>query len=221
MIETIRVGQTRNLLRALSSLLEMWPRSAHHHPGQRRLVSRMNRPDKRTHSITCHEDQKILANRAASTKEGWTSDPSPPPLALAKAFSRSGRGRIFAFYSRVMRVGLSTDPVASGCRRARPVPHHHASRQTVGDCHLPRGRVPLGAVLPRPDRGSADRDGPSDLRLLSPETFLTANAPKTRRESGLLHGRRDCRGHAKRLASINLEKRRLINSGLISRFSVN
>lgn len=32
----IRVGQTRNLLRAPSSLLEMWPRSAHHHPGQRR-----------------------------------------------------------------------------------------------------------------------------------------------------------------------------------------
>jgi len=35
MIETIRVGQTRNLLRASSSLLEIWPRSAHHHPGQR------------------------------------------------------------------------------------------------------------------------------------------------------------------------------------------
>ena len=32
----IRVGQTRNLLRASSSLLEIWPRSAHHHPGQRR-----------------------------------------------------------------------------------------------------------------------------------------------------------------------------------------
>jgi len=36
MIDMIRVGQTRNLLRAPSSLLEMWPRSAHHHPGQRR-----------------------------------------------------------------------------------------------------------------------------------------------------------------------------------------
>jgi len=36
MIDMIRVGQTRNLLRASSSLLEMWPRSAHHHPGQRR-----------------------------------------------------------------------------------------------------------------------------------------------------------------------------------------
>jgi len=36
MIDMIRVGQTRNLLRASSSLLEIWPRSAHHHPGQRR-----------------------------------------------------------------------------------------------------------------------------------------------------------------------------------------
>jgi len=44
MIDMIRVGQTRNLLRAPSSLLEMWPRSAHHHPGQRRHVSRTNRP---------------------------------------------------------------------------------------------------------------------------------------------------------------------------------
>ena len=34
MIDMIRVGQTRNLLRAPSSLLEMWPRSAHHHPGR-------------------------------------------------------------------------------------------------------------------------------------------------------------------------------------------
>jgi len=44
MIDMIRVGQTRNLLRASSSLLEIWTRSAHHHPGQRRHVSRMNRP---------------------------------------------------------------------------------------------------------------------------------------------------------------------------------
>ena len=32
----------------------------------------------------------------------------PPPLALAKAFSRSGCGRIFPVFSRVMREGLST-----------------------------------------------------------------------------------------------------------------
>jgi len=36
MIDMIRAGQTRNLRRASSSLLEIWPRSAHHHPGQRR-----------------------------------------------------------------------------------------------------------------------------------------------------------------------------------------
>jgi len=41
MIETIRSGQTSNVLRASSSLLEIWPRSAHHHPGQRRHVSRI------------------------------------------------------------------------------------------------------------------------------------------------------------------------------------
>jgi len=44
MIDMIRIGQTRNLLRASSSLLEMWPRSAHHHLGQRHLSGRANRP---------------------------------------------------------------------------------------------------------------------------------------------------------------------------------
>ena len=34
--------------------------------------------------------------------------PHCPPLAPAKAFSRSGCGRIFPLFSRVMRVGLST-----------------------------------------------------------------------------------------------------------------
>src|SRR6056297_2138087 len=108
MIDMIRVGKTRNLLRASSSRLEIWTRSAHHHPGQRRNVSRTNRPDKSTHSITCPNDQKFLANRAASTKEGWISGAPPPPLAPAKAFSRSGCGRIFSLFSRVMREGLST-----------------------------------------------------------------------------------------------------------------
>ena len=40
------------------------------------------------------------------------SGPSPPPLALAKAFSRSGCGRIFPLFSRVMREGLSTGAAA-------------------------------------------------------------------------------------------------------------
>ena len=44
--------------------------------------------------------------------EGPTPVAFPPPLALAKAFSRSGSGRIFPLYSRVMRVGLSTGPGA-------------------------------------------------------------------------------------------------------------
>ena len=34
--------------------------------------------------------------------------PFSPPLTPAKAFSRSGRGRIFPLFSRVMRAGLST-----------------------------------------------------------------------------------------------------------------
>jgi len=92
MIDMIRVGQTRNLLRASSSPLEIWSRSAHHHPGQRRHVSRTNRPDKSTHSITCPDDQKFLANRAASTKEGWISGPFPPPLAHCKPENSSLSG---------------------------------------------------------------------------------------------------------------------------------
>jgi hypothetical protein len=80
MIDMIRIGQTRNLLRASSSLSEIWTRSAHHHPGQRRQVSRTNRPDKSSHSITSAEVQKFLANRAASTKEGSLPVAFPPPL---------------------------------------------------------------------------------------------------------------------------------------------
>ena len=40
----------------------------------------------------------------------WVQIPPPPPLAPAKAFSRSGCGRIFPLFSRVMREGLSTGP---------------------------------------------------------------------------------------------------------------
>jgi hypothetical protein len=41
---------------------------------------RNERPDKRPHSITRSKVQKILANRAASTKEGSTPVDCPPPL---------------------------------------------------------------------------------------------------------------------------------------------
>ena len=40
----------------------------------------------------------------------WVRIPPLPPLALAKPFSRSGCGRIFPLFSRVMRVGLLTGP---------------------------------------------------------------------------------------------------------------
>lgn len=92
MIDMIRVGQTRNLLRASSSLSEIWPRSAHHHPGQRHLSGRANRPDKSPHSITCLKFRNSLQMRAASTREGSTVGPSPPPLAQCKPENRSLAG---------------------------------------------------------------------------------------------------------------------------------
>ncbi len=56
------------------------------------------------------------------------SGPFPPPLALAKAFSRSGCGRNFPLFSKVMRAGLSTGisvrwrgSVLSGLIFSRPI----------------------------------------------------------------------------------------------------
>jgi hypothetical protein len=46
--------------------------------GQRRHVSRTNRPDKSAHAITCSDDQEVPANRAVSTKEGSTRVSSAP-----------------------------------------------------------------------------------------------------------------------------------------------
>lgn len=58
----------------------------------------------------------------------WVRIPPPPPLALTKAFSRSGCGRIFPLFSEVMRVGLLTgavskrpESVLSGPIFSRPV----------------------------------------------------------------------------------------------------
>ena len=82
-------------------------------------VSRTNRPDKRPHSITSPDNQKFLANRAASTKEGWISAPFPPPLTLAKPFYLSGCGQIVPLYLRVMREGLLT-----GTRVRTQLIHH-------------------------------------------------------------------------------------------------
>ena len=109
----IRVGRTRNLLRASSSLSEIWPRSAHHHLGQRHLSGRTNRPDKSPHSITCLRFRNSLQMRAASTREGSTAVPLPPPLASAKPFSRSDCARIFPLFSGVMRARLLTGTLPS------------------------------------------------------------------------------------------------------------
>ncbi|EEW23705.1 hypothetical protein Rsw2DRAFT_3356 [Rhodobacter ferrooxidans] len=54
------------------------------------------------------EGARLDTLRITSATEGAVI----PPLALAKAFSRSGCGRIFPLFSGVMREGLSTGPVA-------------------------------------------------------------------------------------------------------------
>jgi hypothetical protein len=67
------------------------------------------------------------------SRKGSTAVAFPPPLALSKAFSRSGCRRIFPLFSRVMREGLSTALASGwpGSGLSGPVfsgPH---------DCHIP------------------------------------------------------------------------------------
>ena len=74
----------------------------------------------------------VLKTDAGVTLQ-WVRIPPPPPLTPAKAFSRSGCGRIFPLFSGVMRVGLSTGPGAGrpGSGLSGPIfsgPH---------DCHVP------------------------------------------------------------------------------------
>jgi hypothetical protein len=104
----IRVGRTRNLLRASSSPSEIWPRSAHHHLGQRHLTGRTNRPDKSPHSITCLRLRNSLQMRAASTREGWIPDRFGQPTSRANPFSARPTGRKFPLFSRVVAGGLLT-----------------------------------------------------------------------------------------------------------------
>lgn len=52
----------------------------------------------------------------------WVRIPPPPPLALEKAFSRSGCGRIFPLFSGVMRVWLSTGLGATRPESGLPEP---------------------------------------------------------------------------------------------------
>ena len=69
--------------------------------------SRLNR-------LTCRNLADVFNYNSLAAREGSTAVASPPPLALAKAFSRSGCGRIFWLFSRVMLEWLTTDP---GTRR--------------------------------------------------------------------------------------------------------
>jgi hypothetical protein len=67
--------------------------------------ARFSAPTARSCSVmSCARDGRFL--RMASPPR--VRIPIRPPLALAKAFSRFGRSRIFPLYSRVMRDGLST-----------------------------------------------------------------------------------------------------------------
>ncbi len=50
----------------------------------------------------------LRVDEVCRTGERSTPVPFPPPLAPAKAFSRSGSGQIFPLFSRVMRERLST-----------------------------------------------------------------------------------------------------------------
>lgn len=73
----IRVGRTRNPLRALSSLSEIWPRSAHHHLGQRHLSGRKHRPDKSPHSIKCLSFRNSFVNEGSIHKRRLHIRPTP------------------------------------------------------------------------------------------------------------------------------------------------
>ena len=73
---------------------------------QKKLVSvRCEGPDRS--GRTAQMGRAMVAEMSSVLK---VRIPTDPPLALAKAFSRSGSGRIFLLFSRVMRVGPSAAP---------------------------------------------------------------------------------------------------------------
>src|SRR6056297_2906700 len=63
--------------------------------------------------MTTQTISQTLKNNDLDGGERWTPVPSPPPNAPAKAFSRSGCGRIFFLFSSVIREGLSAGPGAT------------------------------------------------------------------------------------------------------------
>ena len=99
MIDMIRVGKTRNLLRTPSSLLEIWTRSAHHHPGQRRQVSRTNRPDKRPHSITCSKSSDFPCKPSGIHKSRFDGRP------VSHSFTSRDRQTVDEFHAAALAAG--------------------------------------------------------------------------------------------------------------------
>ena len=72
--------------------------------GRRAPASRARYRDVKPSENSCW----IILFHAFRPRDGWIPVACPPPLALAKAFSRSGCGRIFPLFSGVMRVRLLT-----------------------------------------------------------------------------------------------------------------
>ena len=129
MIDMIRVGRTRNLLRASSSLSEIWPRSAHHHLGQRHLTGRTKRPDKSPHSITMPKPRKFLANESGIHKRRLDGSPVRSATRLAEQFLR--RRREFPLPPQVIAADLVTASAAARLERAFSGPIFSGPRDLV------------------------------------------------------------------------------------------
>ena len=91
-------------------------------PVARRSVPRGNSSLKLLDCILASILQATGLEAFRRIRERSTSVPSPPPLAPAKAFSRSGYGRIFSLFSRVTLEGLSTALSADGTKSVLPAP---------------------------------------------------------------------------------------------------
>lgn len=107
----------RRLAGEFDGLIHPSRQSAKHAPGSGTLYKRgdsifTRRLDPRSLLRHYAQVRATATNHALSRAECPHRVSNPPPLAPAKAFSRSGCGRIFPWFSRVMRDGLSTGPCA-------------------------------------------------------------------------------------------------------------
>ncbi|WP_210334830.1 hypothetical protein, partial [Mesorhizobium mediterraneum] len=74
MIEPIWIGKTNCCLGAFKHAREIWTRSQITIPASGFDKCRTQRPDRRPHSITRSESQKLLAQRTATTEGNTTDD---------------------------------------------------------------------------------------------------------------------------------------------------